>query len=94
MRISEVTVDEIKQYIRVDGTDDDWLMAAILAAAKSHITNQTGLTPACTDDYEDLTVALFVLAADMYDQRSMTVDSRNPNAVVESILGAHCRTLL
>ena len=106
MRISEVTIDEVKKYARVDGTDDDWLMTAILDAAKSYITNQTGLplltetdettgiTTDSADDYEDLTVALFVLTTDMYDQRSMTVDSRNVNKVVESIIGSHCRTLL
>lgn len=105
MKISEVTIDEVKKYARVDGTEDDWLMSAILNAAKSYISNQTGLpllpdtdaageTTDSVDDYEDLTVALFVLTTDMYDQRSMTVDSRNPNKVVESIVASHCRTLL
>ena len=105
MKVSDITAAEVKNYARIDGTDDDWLVDAILSAAKSHVVSQTGLpllpgtdsegiATACVDDYEDLSIAVLVLAADMYDNRSCVVDKSNVNKAVESILGAHCRNLL
>lgn len=105
MKVSEITAANIKDYARIDGTDDDWLVDAILSAAMAHVVSQTGLPllpdvdadgvpVACVDDYEDLTIAVLVLASDMYDNRSCVVDKSGVNKAVESILGAHCHNLL
>lgn len=39
-----ITVDDLKTYLRVDGTAEDALLASLLAAATSYIDKQTGKT--------------------------------------------------
>ena len=108
MKISEVTTAEVKKYALPfeSSTDEDWLFTIALPAAKAYIVSQTGLPlvtvadvvtgikPPCTDDYEDLTIALLAVAADMYNNRSTIVDKNNVNKVIESIVGSHQFNLL
>ena len=46
------------------------------------------------DNYNDLVIAAYVLIQDMYDTRTMYVESDNVNKVVDTILGMHQRNLL
>ena len=108
MKISEVTAGILKQFALPfeSATDEDWLFTAVLPAAKANIValtglpltseedEATGIKPPCVDDFEDLTVALLVIAADMYMNRSTVVDKSNVNKVVESIVGSHQFNLL
>lgn len=52
------------------------------------------LFPHCMDDYEDLTVVLFVLSNEMYDNRSLVVDNDKINFVVKQILDSYSVNLL
>ena len=108
VKISEITVAELKKYALPfeSATDEDWLFTVLLPAAKANIVALTGLPlatvadeltgikPPCVDDYEDLTIALLVIAADLYSNRSTVVDKSNINKVVESIIGSHQFNLL
>lgn len=108
MKISEVTLDALKNYVTPyeSSTDDDSLFLMLQSAAVANLCSLTGLPaaseadsttgikPPCLDDYEDLTVALFVIVADLYNNRSNTVDKNNANKVVESIVGSHQFNLL
>jgi hypothetical protein len=104
MKISEVTVQNLKDYAR-EYNDDQATNDAfnlILTAVKLYISNYTGLPlvgdPAngisgC-DDFEDLTIALLVLSNEMYDNRTFTVDNDKVNPVIKSILDMHSVNLL
>ena len=97
MKISEITLDNIRQQARIDSVDDAQetaLLEAMQTAAVDYVRAYTGLTDEEMDEHEDLTIAVLVLAADMYDNREMTVDKSNVNRVVDTILGMHCRNLL
>lgn len=111
MKISEITIDDLKAYSHVYITDDDNLFTIILASVINYISSYTGLPlvappddPNTTDvnesdvpildDYEDLTMAVFVLANDMYDNRIYNVDRAEINPIVSSILGMHSVNLL
>jgi len=108
VKISEVTIAELKKYAIPfeSATDEDWLFTVLLPAAKANIVALTGLPlvtvadvvtgikPPCVDDYEDLTIALLVVAADLYINRSTIVDKNNVNKVVESIVASHQFNLL
>lgn len=110
MRISEVTISDLKQYANVfDGSDDN-LFSAILIAGKMFISNYTGLplteptppsplpdgyvTPDHCDNHEDLTIALMVLSTEMYDNRSIIVENNKLNFVIKTILDSHSVSLL
>lgn len=86
MRISEVTLDVLKNYIHVYHDEDDILLEAIRLGCAKYIEGYTGLAPESLDSYEDLTMAYFVLCAEMYDNRSYSVDNHEINAVVKTIL--------
>lgn len=97
MKVSEVTVKSLAEYLRLDiGDYTDVELQVFLTAAKSFIKSYTGLNDAEVDSKEEFTVALYVLCQDMYDNRSMYVEKSNTNVnrVVESILGMHRTNLL
>jgi uncharacterized phage protein (predicted DNA packaging) len=94
MRMSEVTITELKNYAHVYHDVDDNLFTAILIAAKSYIQSYTGLSSESMDMKEELTIALFVLSTEMYENRMYTVERSSVNQVVQSILNMHSINLL
>lgn len=94
MKISEVTIDDLKNYTHVYHTEDDKLFTTILVACKSFIQGYTGLSSDSIDQNEDLTIALFVLASECYDNRAITVEGSSVNYVVKAILDMHSINLL
>jgi uncharacterized phage protein (predicted DNA packaging) len=94
MIISEITIDNLKDYAHVYHNDDDQLFSSILPACKSYIKGYTGLSIDQMDEKEDLTIALMVLANEMYDNRTFSVENNKVNTVIKSILDMHSINLL
>lgn len=92
--ISEVTIVELKNYLHVYHDEDNTLLEAILIASKSFVQNYTGLSSESMDLKEDLTIAMLVLASEMYDNRAYLIDNGNVNAVVRAIMDSHSINLL
>jgi hypothetical protein len=96
MLLSEVTINDLKQYANVFHDEDDNLFTTILVAGKQFISTYTGLpltsddpTVSTCDNFEDLTICLMVLSNSMYDERAMIVDNTKVNFVVKQILDSH-----
>lgn len=94
MKISEVTIIDLKEYANVSHNLDDVLFNTILIGAKAYIKSYTGLSNEKLDEKEDLTIALMILANEMYDNRAYTVENDKANKVVNSILDMHSINLL
>lgn len=98
MRISEITADNLINYLRLSFDEIEEKETAeiktFLEITKEFIYSYTGLTPEEADNHEDFTIAVYVLAQDMYDNRCFYVDKSNLNKVVETILGMHSVNLL
>lgn len=94
MKISEVTIDDLKKYANVEHNYDDNIFTNILVAAKSYIKSYTGLNDDQIDNKEDLTIALLVLCNEMYDNRVFSVQDNKANAVIANILDMHAVNLL
>lgn len=98
MRVSEVTVKTLANYLKLDYeslTEEDLLeLAAFLQAAIRFICDYTGLSEPELDEHEAFVIVVFVLVQDMYDNRSFYVDKSHLNRVVETILGMHSVNLL
>ena len=94
MKISEVTIKDLKEYAVVSHNLDDKLFSNILIACKSYIKSYTGLDDISLDKKEDLTIALMILCNEMYDNRAYTVENDKANKVVNSILDMHSINLL
>lgn len=94
MKISDVSIEDIKQYANIYHNEDDNLISSILTAAKSYIRNYTGLTDEQMDQKEDLTIVLMVLCSEMYDNRAFIAEDSKVNLVIKSILDMHSINLL
>lgn len=94
MKISELTIEHLKNYANVYHAEDDLLFGNILIACKSYIKGYTGLSDDTLDTHEDLTVALMVLANELYDNRAYNIESSKANLVIQSILDMHSINLL
>jgi uncharacterized phage protein (predicted DNA packaging) len=94
MKISDVTLLDLKNYAHVYHDEDDILFTSILAAGKAYIKGQTGLSDNQMDTHEDLPIVLMVLSNELYDNRTFTVENDKVNTVIKSILDMHSINLL
>lgn len=97
MKLSELDLSLVKEYLRQDGDEDDRLIIAIIEASKSYICNYTGQSIEQLEEHEDVTVAVLVLIAEFYDNRTINVNDRlnlRMNMMLESLLGRHSVNLL
>ena len=95
-KVSEITVDDIKNYLRISEISDrdKIYLDTILKVSVDFIQNNTGLEKDDLDKYSDLVAVVYVLCQDLYDTRSYYVDGKNVNNVVSTILDMHSRNLL
>lgn len=95
MKVSEITVNEIATYLRLDtGEYTDTELQVLIDASKAYIKSYTGLDEDGMDNHDDIAIVLYILCQDMYDTRTMYVDKNYMNKVVETILGMHSTNLL
>ncbi len=98
MVASDITVKNLADYLKLDysslAEEEILELAAFLKAAETFIVDYTGLTLSQIDEHESLTVAIYVLVQDMYDNRTYYVDKNNLNRVVSMILDMHSINLL
>ena len=95
-KVSEVTSTDLAEYLRVGEVTDseEGFLNTIIGAATAYMCKYTGLTSEQLDESSDLVIALLVLCQDMYDNRTLYVDSANVNLAVQSILDMHSVNLL
>lgn len=95
-KVSDITYQDIADYLRLIEIDNDDIntLNTLLNVAKNFIINYTGRTSEELDNYQDFVIVVFVLCQDMWDNRTLYVDSKNLNNVVETILGMHSVNLL
>jgi hypothetical protein len=99
-KVSEITAEDVANYIR----EDEYEFAEMdtyLNIAKSYISNYTGIPvesdeedAETLDSFADFVIVVYVLCQDMYDNRTMYVESGNINKVVQTILDMHTRNNL
>ncbi len=83
-RISEITADDIAQYLRLDF--DDNYVPICLASAKAYISSYTGLTQNEMDNFTDLIPVVYVLAATYYEERLYETTGKTSFSVNKMIL--------
>lgn len=96
MKVSDITASDLAEYLRLDEvtTDETNTLNTLLNVAKVYVGEYTGHALAELDDYKDFIVVVLILVQDMWDNRTLYVDTTNANKVVESILGLHSVNLL
>lgn len=103
MKVSEITVKDIADYLRLSeiSEEDEKNIELFLNIAKNYIENYTGIPQESEnvedetlDTYSDFVIVVYVLCQDMYDNRTMYVDGKNINNTVKTILDMHTRNNL
>ena len=94
--ISEITAQSVADYLRIPELtpDEENTLNTLIGVSKAYISSYTGRTAEELDLFRDLVDVALVLIQDMYDNRSMYVNTNNLNHVVETILGMHAVNLL
>lgn len=95
-KVSEVTSADLAEFLRVSEVtpSEDGFLKTIIGAATAYMCKYTGITAAQLDESRDFVPVLLVLCQDMYDNRTLYVDSANVNRMVQSILDMHSVNLL
>ncbi|HDK7165937.1 TPA: phage gp6-like head-tail connector protein [Clostridium botulinum] len=73
-------LDELKEYLRVEGEDEDTTLSSLLLAAKSYIKNGTGLEEDMikSDEIKELyNLCLKILISHWYENR--VIETTGPN---------------
>lgn len=97
MKLSEIDVPFVKEYLRQDCDEDDRLIGAILEGAKDYIVKYTGQSLEQLEEREDLVITVLVLCAEFYDNRTISVNDRlnlRINIMLESLIGRYSVNLL
>ncbi|NEX63450.1 head-tail connector protein [Noviherbaspirillum galbum] len=66
-----ITLDEAKNFIRVDDNADDDLILGMIATAKAHVENYTGETYADGEVPAPIKSAALLLIGELYDNRGI-----------------------
>jgi len=93
MKVSEIQVTDVIEYLRTDAEDAP-LISQLKNIAVSYIRSYTGMTDLQLDAHDDLVIVVYILCQDMYDNRVLYVEKSNLNRAVSTILDMHSRNLL
>ena len=82
-KISEASLADVKQALRVDTEEDDEYLEGIMGNAVAFIVDETGLTEEEVMDRPSLYYPFLCVCQYMYDERCFTVSKNelNPMAV-------------
>lgn len=95
-KVSDITEECVADYLRLDEVNDSEIntLAMLISIATSFIKSYTGLDDAGVDKYPEFVIVVLILCQDMWDNRTMYVDSKDLNNTVQSILAMHSVNLL
>lgn len=95
-KVSDITVDCVADYLRLDELTYKEIntLTMLISIATSFIKSYTGLDDDGVDKYPEFVIVVLILCQDMWDNRTMYVDSKDLNNTVQSILAMHSVNLL
>lgn len=98
MKISELTIEDIKTYLVLDTEDEDFnddrLLELCLSSAKKTVSNYCGIALEELDNHEDLTYVILIISGSMYENRELMDKDRELNRLVDKVLGTNSYNLL
>ena len=94
MILSQLTANDLANYLRLEQDDDAALLVGILAAAQSAVLNYAGVTAEEADALPELALAALVVGADLYEHRTMQVDNNNINMTARGLMDLHRSNLI
>ena len=95
-KVSDITEESVADYLRLDEVTDSEIntLTTLISISTSYIKSYTGLDDAGVDKYPEFVIVVGILCQNMWDTRTMYVDSKYLNDTVQSILAMHSVNLL
>lgn len=95
-KVSDITVESVADYLRLDEVTESEVntLDTLISVATSFIKSYTGLDDVGVDKYHEFVIVVLILCQDMWDNRTMYVESKDLNNTVQSILAMHSVNLL
>lgn len=90
----DLTIEDVKNYARVDHSEDDFLIDTLITGCKAYLISYTGLTECEAQKKGELRMVLLALIKDCYENRGFVMDNVNQilkNPMVECVLNMHSR---
>ena len=97
MKISELTINDIKEYIGVSDNSltTNTTLENLYNAAVSYVKGYCDLSDEELDNREELTIAVLMIIYDMFENRSAQTNFHiQPNKTYENILNMFSKNLL
>lgn len=93
-KVSDIEPESVAEYLRLDEVTESEkdTLNMLISIATSFIENYTGIDD--LDKYPEFVIVVLILCQDMWDNRTMYVDSKELNNTVQSILAMHSVNLL
>ena len=76
---SQLTVDFVKDYLKIDYDDDDNELQLYLVAAQSFVFNQLNVDLEVIDSKPDIIIVTLMLIAHFYENKKITVSGARTN---------------
>ena len=89
MTLTTLDLYEAKNFLRVDFSEDDAFIELALDSAKSYVCNYCKRSIRDLDNIPEVCMAVLVLTAHFYDNRSLETDSESLNYTISKLLGLH-----
>ena len=80
--MSEITIIECKNFLRIDFSDDDFFIEMALDCAKSYVCNYCKRTAEDLDKIQEICMAVLVLMDQFYDKSSLDTESETVNYTI------------
>lgn len=93
-KVSDIKPESVAEYLRLDEVSEEEknTLTTLISIATSFIKNYTGIDD--LDKYPEFVIVVLILCQDMWDNRTLYVDSKDLNNTVQSILAMHSVNLL
>ena len=88
-KLSEIDLYDCKNFLRVDFNEDDLFIEMALDSAKSYVCHYCKRSAEDLDEIPEVCMAVLVLMAHFYDNRSLETDTETLNYTISNMLGSH-----
>jgi uncharacterized phage protein (predicted DNA packaging) len=86
MTVSEITLAEVKNRLRIDYDTDDTTVSALMAAARAMIRDRTGRTDAEIDEFPQAYHLFMCICQHMYDSNDLTCSDTHLDRAAQCII--------
>lgn len=80
-----LALEDIKEYLRVDSSEDDTLIELLQEYAKEEIEDSTGVKYSKDGNSNTYNMAMLIIIADRYENRGSSDSEFKPNNILSSI---------